>query len=189
MLREGSLDESALNLCAAIAAREHGDARRALDLMRISIDIAVRDNTERVTENEVMAARERLEVDVLRESIRSLPLHSKILLLSCVVTQEMDQRPMLTGEIYENYVSICKELGYSSLSFRRIGDMLTDLDDVGLVSSKIQSMGRYGRSRLTQLAENSQTMRKYLMEEEALQAFRGSNLGRQSRLKFGEDSS
>ena len=189
LLKEGVLEESAMNLCAAIGAREHGDARKALDLLRIAIDISVRDSKEKVTEVEVISARDRLEVDILRESIRSLPLHSKILLLSCVVTQEMGQRPTLTGEIFENYCNICAELGYQSLSSRRIGDMLSDLDDTGLISSKIQSMGRYGRSRLIQLAENGELLKKYLLEEDALSSFRGRKLGRQVRFKIGDEES
>ena len=33
---EGAISEAAVNLCAAIAGREHGDARKAIDLLRVA---------------------------------------------------------------------------------------------------------------------------------------------------------
>jgi ORC complex protein Cdc6/Orc1 len=103
LVKEGSIDESALNLCSAIGAQEHGDARKALDLMRISIEIAVRENREKVTDKEVYEARDRYEMNVVHAAISSLPLQSKMVLLSSVVTQELSKRLMITGEIFENY--------------------------------------------------------------------------------------
>jgi cell division control protein 6 len=35
--------------CAALAAREHGDARRALDLLRIAGELAERDNSNKLS--------------------------------------------------------------------------------------------------------------------------------------------
>ncbi|MGI9566139.1 MAG: Cdc6/Cdc18 family protein [Nitrosopumilus sp.] len=39
---ENSVEEPALNLCAALAGGEHGDARRAIDLIRVAGEIAER---------------------------------------------------------------------------------------------------------------------------------------------------
>ncbi len=188
ILREGSLEESALNLCAAIAAREHGDARKALDLLRVAIDITIRNSSLVITDKEVIAARERLEIDILRETVKSLPLHTQIVLLSCVVTQEVTRRPSFTGEISRNYSEICQELGSSPLSNRRVSDLISDLDDIGLISTRIQSMGRNGRSKLIQLEENGDQLKKYLMEVDSLSSFVGAGLGKQSRLNLGNDN-
>ncbi|HLH86140.1 MAG TPA: AAA family ATPase, partial [Thermoplasmataceae archaeon] len=102
IVREGVVEESALNLCAAIGAQEHGDARKSLDLLRIAIELAIRDGKQKVTEAEIYAARDKFDMNVLEEAIRSLPLHSKLVLLSAVVTQEISQGLMITGEIFEN---------------------------------------------------------------------------------------
>ena len=47
---EGVVSEAALNLCSAMAGRESGDARRALDLLRVASEIAERSQVPTVTE-------------------------------------------------------------------------------------------------------------------------------------------
>ncbi|HKJ96445.1 MAG TPA: ORC1-type DNA replication protein, partial [Thermoplasmataceae archaeon] len=142
IVKQGSVEEAAINLCAAIGAQEHGDARKAIDLMRISIEMAIRADNPAVTEDEVVKARGKFEMDVMREAVTTLPLQSKVLLLSAVITQELDNSQMVTGEIYENYKSICNELGFMPLSTRRISDILSELEDFGLLTAKTKSMGR-----------------------------------------------
>ena len=183
------VDESAISLCAAIGAREHGDARKAIDLMRISIEIGIRDFMERIGEENVYKARDKYEMNILRESINGLPLHSKILLLSAVVTQDQDRDNMITGEIYENYKKICDELSVQSLTSRRIGDLLSELDDLGLIITVTRSLGRYGRTRVINVPDHDELMKKYLLEDEVLSTFKGIKIGKQHRLKMDPDES
>ncbi len=183
------VDESAISLCAAIGAREHGDARKAIDLMRISIEIGIRDFMERIGEENVYKARDKYEMNILRESINGLPLHSKILLLSAVVTQDQDRDNMITGEIYENYKKICDELSVQSLTSRRIGDLLSELDDLGLIITVTRSLGRYGRTRVITVPDHDELMKKYLLEDEVLSTFKGIKIGKQHRLKMDPDES
>lgn len=182
IVKKDIIDESAINLCAAIGAQEHGDARKALDLMRISIEMAIREGKDKVTDEEVYKARDKFEMDVLKEAITTLPLQTKILLLSAVVTQEIDSSLMITGEIYENYRNICEELGFMPLSARRISDILSELEDFGLLSTKTKNMGRYGRTRAIRVLGQPRLMKKYLIEDENLSMFRGSKIIRQSKL-------
>jgi len=52
VFREGVIrDEDVITKCAAFAAREHGDARRALDLLRVSGELAERENSPKVKLN------------------------------------------------------------------------------------------------------------------------------------------
>ncbi len=188
IVSKDSVDESAINLCAAIGAREHGDARKAIDLMRISIEIAMREGRRKITESEVYLARNKFETDVLRESVNSLPLHSKIMLLSVIVTQKVAERPVYTGEVFENYKRICEELSVQSLGLRRISELLSDLDDVGLIVSITKSLGRGGRTRFIRVPDHSQSIEEYLLEDEQLSTFRGVKLTKQQRLKEVFDS-
>ncbi|MDX1745696.1 MAG: orc1/cdc6 family replication initiation protein, partial [Halobacteriales archaeon] len=57
------LSEDVIPLCAAFAAQEHGDARRALDLLRTAGELAERDRTDTVEENHVRQAQEKIELD------------------------------------------------------------------------------------------------------------------------------
>ncbi|MFC7157331.1 Cdc6/Cdc18 family protein [Halomarina halobia] len=61
--RDGSVAEGVIPLCAAFAAREHGDARRALDTLRTAGEVADAAGAERVEERHVRRARERTDVD------------------------------------------------------------------------------------------------------------------------------
>jgi cell division control protein 6 len=176
------IEDSALNLCAAIGAQEHGDARKALELMRIAIEVSIRDGTTRVTDKEVYRARDKFEMDVMREAVATLPPQSKMVLLSAVVTQEMDSSMMFTGEIFENYKSICRELGYAQLSSRRISDILTELEDFGLLTTSTKSHGRYGRTRFIRVAGNYFDVKRYLVEDKDLEKFRGTGIGKQARI-------
>ncbi|CAC11775.1 probable DNA polymerase II (DP2), subunit 1 [Thermoplasma acidophilum] len=181
VLGPGVVDDTAINLCAAIGAQEHGDARKAIDLMRIAIEIAIRENRNKITENEIYEARERYEMNVLREAISTLPLHSKIVLLSAVVTQEIEPNSVITGEIYENYRRICDDLGFSPLSPRRISDLLTELADYGLLVMDDRNMGKYGRTRSFSVVHQAETIKKYLLEDENLSMFKSSKMPKQTR--------
>ena len=50
---ENIVTDSALNLCSAMAGRESGDARRALDLLRVAAEIAERSQMPTVTEEHI----------------------------------------------------------------------------------------------------------------------------------------
>lgn len=181
------VDESALNLCAAIGAREHGDARKAIDLLRISMEIAIREGKARVGEGEVYKARDKFETDVIKESIMALPLHSKIILLSVVLSQKFSNRPAHTGEVYENYKRICEEISVQNLGFRRISEILSDLDDIGLIVSVTKSMGRGGRTRFIRIPDHLDSMERHILQDEQLSTFSGIKLARQQRLVGMED--
>ena len=181
------VDESAVSLCAAIGAREHGDARKAIDLMRIAVEIGIRDKITSINEDHIYQARDRYERNILKESVSGLPLHSKILLLSAEITQESEQNQMITGEIFDNYKKICDELNIPSLTSRRISDLLSDLDDIGLIISTTKSLGRYGRTRLIRVPDNDGSIKRYLLEDEILGTFKGIKMGKQHRLKMDPD--
>ncbi len=176
------VQDSALSLCAAIGAREHGDARKAIDLMRISIEIGLRNSSATIGEDHVYAARDKYEMNVLRESIIALPLHSKLVLLSAVVTQDQERDQMITGEIFDTYRKICLELNIQPLTTRRLSDLLSDLDDIGLIITMTKSLGRYGRTRLIHVPDSEGNMKRYLLEDEILGTFKGVKVGKQHRL-------
>ncbi|MCL4329801.1 MAG: orc1/cdc6 family replication initiation protein [Candidatus Thermoplasmatota archaeon] len=189
VVREDLMEPSVINLCAAIGAQEHGDARKALDLLRISIETAIRETSERVSETHVIKARAKLETDILMETVNGLPLHSKLVLLGVIVSGEMENTQAFSGEIMENYRNICKELGYTPLTSRRFGDLISDLGESGLVITKIKNLGRHGRTRMITVADNPEVIKRCLLEDDNLRTFRGVHLGKQARFTpYGDDS-
>jgi cell division control protein 6 len=148
---DAALSDGALSICAALAAAEHGDARRALDLLRVAGEVAERKGANIVIEEHVREAEKHIEHNRVTEALQNLPLHSKLVVLSIHHLREAEAHRVITGEIYEVYGELCGELGITPLTQRRLSMLVNELDSMGLVNSKVVSMGRYGRSKKIRL--------------------------------------
>ncbi len=146
--REGTLSDSALSICSALAAAEHGDARRALDLLRVAGEVAERQGAKIITEEHVRQAEKHIEHNRVTEALKNLTLHSKLVLLS---VYHLNKANATTGEIYDVYHELCGEFGAGLLTQRRLGTLINELDSMGLVNAKVVSMGRYGRTKKIRL--------------------------------------
>lgn len=149
--KENTIDESVVALCAAKAAQEHGDARRALDLLRVSAEIAERLGDTVVKEKHVRLAEDKIELDRITEIIRTLPIQTKIVLKAAVIGTKVYEE-LNTGDLYNIYRDICKEGGYNVLTQRRIADIISELDMMGILNARVISKGRYGRTRQIELS-------------------------------------
>ena len=142
------LSDSALSICSALAAAEHGDARRALDLLRVAGEVAERNGAKTITEEHVRQAEKHIEHNRVVEALKNLTLHSKLVLLS---VYHLNKSNATTGEIYDVYNELCGEFGAGLLTQRRLGSLVNELDSMGLVNAKVVSMGRYGRTKKIRL--------------------------------------
>jgi len=148
---EGALSDSALSICSALAAAEHGDARRALDLLRVAGEVAERQASPIITEEHVREAEKHIEHNKVVDALKNSTLHSKLVLLSVYHLGKVSGSSAMTGEIYDVYNELCGELGISLLTQRRLGTLINELDVMGLLNSKVVSMGRYGRTKKIRL--------------------------------------
>jgi cell division control protein 6 len=149
--RDGVLSEAALGLCSALAAAEHGDARRALDLLRVAGEVAERSDANAVVEDHVREAEKHIEHNRVIEALKNLTLHSKLVVLSVYDLNKADVYRAITGEIFEVYDEICGEIGVTPLTQRRLSSLVSELDSIGLLNAKVISMGRYGRTKKIRL--------------------------------------
>jgi archaeal cell division control protein 6 len=147
--KEAILEDGVLAKCAAYAAREHGDARRALDLLRVAGEVAERGNSENIALKHIDLAEEKIERSRIIEIIETQPRQSQIVLYSIlfVLAQKKKGEIAETGEVFEEYKEICKQTGNNILTQRRISDLISELDMLGLINAKLISKGRYGRTR------------------------------------------
>ncbi len=143
----GVLGDGVIQLCAAHAAREHGDARRALDLLRVSGELAERGTAEAVTVDHVRRAYEKIEQDSMVEVIKTLPSQSKAVLYSIVLLMERTPRRVVSGEVYEFYQELCRHNGLDVLTQRRVSDLVSDLGMLGIINAQIVNKGRHGRTK------------------------------------------
>tara|TARA_B100001750_G_scaffold149812_1_gene119965 strand:+ start:777 stop:2015 length:1239 start_codon:yes stop_codon:yes gene_type:complete len=145
-VREGVLSEGVIKLCAALAAQEHGDARRALDLLRVAVHKADIQNAKHVTTDHVRLAQNQLQFDQMTPVISSLPFHQKLVLYSILLNETNGLTNVSTGEIYSVYQMTCNNASVTPLVSRSIGNVVKNLDSLGLITTKTTSLGRYGRS-------------------------------------------
>ena len=141
------LDEAVIPLCAALAAKEDGDARRALDLLRISVQQAEQNETTVVGINHVRQAQNQLEFDQITPTIKDLPLQQKLVLFSIIINENNGLANISTGEVYGTYEMACENAGERPLTSRRVSSLISGLDMAGIITAKTTSRGRHGMSK------------------------------------------
>ena len=146
-IKSDVLDDGVIKLCSALAAQEHGDARRALDLLRISVQKAEQRSQNSVDTKHVRLAQSQLEYDQVTPVIKTLPLHQKLVLFSICLNEENGLRNISTGEVYRTYAEACSKIGTEPLTTRRVSSLLNELDTMGLIMARNVSKGRGGRSK------------------------------------------
>lgn len=136
------VENSALNLCAAMAGREHGDARRAIDLIRVAGEIAERRQSDKVLEIHVRDASQKIEENKETTALQSYPLHEKLVILAVMKTSGSS-----TGEIYTAYKELCKAIRQKELTQRRITQMLSEIELSGIITGRLIHQGIHGRTK------------------------------------------
>lgn len=144
---EGVVTEGVLSKCAAIAAQENGDARQALDLIRVAGELAERSNETEVTLEFIGRAQEKIEKDRMKETIRSQPKQSKILLHAILDKHQTIGGKLATGDIYSAYKACANEVGANVITQRRVSDLIGELDMLGVINAQVISKGHHGRTR------------------------------------------
>jgi cell division control protein 6 len=146
-----SMEPGVIEKCAALAAQEHGDARRALDLLRVSGELAERECEERVLIKHVDMAQEKIDMDRILEIVKAQPKQSQIVLYSIIELAEKSKE-IQTGEVIDSYQSLCIKHGLKPLTQRRVSDLVAELDLFGIITTRIISKGRYGRTRVISIS-------------------------------------
>ncbi len=164
---QGKLEEGLIEKCAAYAAREHGDARRALDLLRVAGELAERNGEDKVSIKHLDDAEDKMERDRIYDLIATQPKQCKLTILSIIHACEHN-KGVFTGDIYDLYEKYCQHTGLRPLTQRRISDVIAELDVMGIVNAKVISKGRYGRTREISLGIQDaliSKIKKFLQEE------------------------
>ena len=161
--RKETIEDGVIEKCAAYAARDHGDARRALELLRVAGEIAERKNENKIQIRHLDDAEDKIERDRVLEQVNSQPKQFKLTLYSIFnicINNGTNGHPIFTGDIYEIYKEVCLNCGLKPLTQRRVSDIIAELDMLGIINAKVISKGRYGRTREIRLAIPNSTIPK-----------------------------
>ena len=165
---DGTVPQEVINLCAALAAAEHGDARRAIDLLRVAAEIAERNGDEKVEEKHVRLAQNIIERGRVFEALSTLPLHSKLILTSLILLKKSGVRDPISGVVYQAYRELCGLIGVEPLTNRRISSLISELDMLGVLKSDLVNRGRYGRTRKISLLTPIDEVEEVIKNDELL---------------------
>ena len=173
VFKEGIVHEGVVEKCAAFAAREHGDARRALDLLRIAGELAERYGSKKVLLKHIDEANSKIERDKILDVVKSEPKQFQLVLYSIIKLSENHKNPqtylnkkkekshlIFTGEVYNLYQTLCVENKMDALTQRRVSDIIQEFDMLGIINVRVISKGRGGRMREIKLATNNNITEK-----------------------------
>ncbi len=147
-IKDNVMEDGVIAKCAAYAAREHGDARRALELLRVAVELAERKNLIAVTLRELDEAEEKIEKDRVLDMVVAQPKQFQLVLYAILLVSEQHKQDIIfTGDIYDLYKTLCAKTNLRPLTQRRVSDVIGEFDISGIINARVISKGRYGRTR------------------------------------------
>ncbi|WP_226023996.1 Cdc6/Cdc18 family protein [Halomicrobium salinisoli] len=167
--KEGVLTDDVIPLSAAFAAQEHGDARKALDILRNAGELARDQQMERVTEEHVRDAREIADIDRFSQLLDGQPpqIKATVLALSLLAEENPDTDEFSTRDIYEKYQEITSVLDMDTRSQRRMSDRLEEqvfLDILGRTERAGRGYSR-GVTHLYYLLEDPDVVQTVILDD------------------------
>lgn len=133
--------DEVLQYCSKICSENCGDARRALDLLRLAGEIS---NGTILAKEDVDKANDELQKDRISTLVSSASYHQRVL-LAAICSNLFNSKVgwTATSLIYDEYKKILAK-DHMPLSYRRSVDLLIEIENSGLVVSRTLSRGRHG---------------------------------------------
>lgn len=160
--KKEKLSEGLIEKCAAFAARDHGDARRALELLRVAGEIAERQTANKVLIKHLDEAESKIEKDKVMDIVSTQPKQFQIVLYSILLLND-SEKDVTTGKVYEQYRKLCEKIDMRPITQRRVSDIISEFDMLGVISVAVISKGRYGRTRTIHLSIDSDILTRVRM--------------------------
>ncbi|MDD3244621.1 MAG: AAA family ATPase [Candidatus ainarchaeum sp.] len=175
--KKDAITDSAINAAAAIAAKESGDARRAVMLLLRAGELADLNRSTQVTDKEVYQAKEKVELEVMKSMVLTLPLQLQLVLFAIAQSslkpkgilnltgQAIDSNIIYSGEIFDKYSEICENYCEKAVSIRWFREYITELETYGFISTTISGKGVKGNTTLIKLGIDAQSIVDLLEED------------------------
>ncbi|PIU21213.1 MAG: cell division control protein Cdc6 [Candidatus Diapherotrites archaeon CG08_land_8_20_14_0_20_34_12] len=175
---ENTVDESAINLAAAIAAQESGDARTAVMLLLRAGELAEKEKSNKVTDVEVKKAKSKVEEEIMYDMISTLPEQQQLVLYSIAkltsekkgvrrIGSNSEENILLSGEVYDCYSEIAKIFKEEAVSSRWYREYINELEMYGLITTTASGKGIRGNTQVIKLGFEAEKI-KNLIEKNLL---------------------
>lgn len=151
--RENVVRSETVRLIADIAGAR-GDARYAIEILWRAGKYADSEESQAVLPEHTRKAAASIYPAVRRESLRYLGLHERLLLLAIARRLKQTESAYITmGEVEEAYHIACEEHGHEPRGHTKVWEFVQELEDIGLIVTKISDVGFRGKTTLTGLPE------------------------------------
>lgn len=167
--KEDVLTDDAIPLAAAFAAQEHGDARKALDILRNAGEIAKDRQSSEITETHVREAREKADIDKFAQLLEGQPTQIKatVYALAVLTADHHGKEEFPTHQVYKTYKKVTAILDMKTLSQRRMSDKLNEqvfLDILGRTDRVGRGRGQ-GVTHLYYLLEKPDVVKTVILRD------------------------
>ncbi len=160
--RKDKVDPAAINLAAAMAANESGDARLALMIITKAGEYADEKGSQMVTTDAVREAAKNAEEELAYELVNTLPEHQKLIVYAIALLSVQGSRYkkltegsdtyIFSGEVYSKYSGISESMHKEAKSSRWYRKYISDLEMQGLIQTYESGKGIRGHTKLIKLA-------------------------------------
>ena len=138
------IEAGVIEKISAISSRNHGDARKAVELLSKSAQLAEKEGVP-ISMDIVDRALDEIEKDKYMAMVKSSPKQLQAVIYS--IYQAASRFPLRTGEAYGAYRSFCACIRLRALTQRAFSDMISELDMYGFIQVTLRSRGRNGRTK------------------------------------------
>jgi cell division control protein 6 len=161
------LDEDVIPLAAAFAAQTHGDARKAIDLMRVAGELAEREGDGRVREEHVREAQDKVEKNRVLEVVRGISTQKKLCLFAtAAVAARTDDGSARSTTGYRVYQFLTDSIDAEQYHQETYVNKMKELTTYSLVEFERRSHGpRSGMFLEFHFAERPETILETLRED------------------------
>ncbi|ASJ03817.1 hypothetical protein A3L09_10690 (plasmid) [Thermococcus profundus] len=146
----GAVDDAAIRLLAALIRRQSRDLRWAFMVLREAATLG----EDKITEKTIWAAIDRVERSVIEQIIMNLDTDA-LLLLHALAAMSIEKKEVSSSELYLRYRDIANALDWDYRTMKHVINYIgAKLESEGLLTRRVVSRGRYGRTHMFQLQED-----------------------------------
>lgn len=132
------IGDDVIDHIAEKSSAEQGDARRAIDLLRMAAEAAGAAGGKKIEKTHVDAAAERLQKERAAQAMARAPHHMRMALGGLVRASYLapEEPGYSTSSLYKQYVMVARDSRVRPLTYRRVSELLVELENIGIARSQ-----------------------------------------------------
>lgn len=165
---DGVLTDDVIPKAAAVAGAEHGDARKAIRILRHAGEAAAKQKADKVTADHIDVARREAEKNRFGETIQNATAQEKAVLVALAeLTLNNEKGQFKQSELYNQYEIINDTIEMNVLSQRRVRDLTNDYALLDVLEVDKRNFGQTGGiHRVAQLLLDPEIVRDVIMADD-----------------------